>query len=169
MKAFAVLAVLMFVGSTASAGAHKSEAKDTLFKRLGGKKAITAVVDDFVGRAATDTRISSFFAPAAKNPKRLKAFKGNLVAQICEAAGGPCKYKGKDMKTAHQGMGIQNEHFDALVEDLTASLNKFKVAAADQQTLLGVLGPMRGDIVEGPGRETASDGTMPAPLAPETN
>jgi len=45
-------------------------------------------------------------------------------------------------------MGITNAHFDALVEDLQKSLNKFKVAAADQKTLLGVLGPMRAQIVE---------------------
>jgi len=123
-------------------------ANDTLYKSLGGKKAITAVVDDFVGRVAADNRINSFFKATASDPKRLATFKKNLVDQICEAAGGPCKYKGKDMKTAHAGMGIGSDDFDALVQDLVASLDKFMVNDGDKQVLLGVLGPMKKDIVE---------------------
>src|SRR5579863_7251604 len=121
---------------------------DTLYKSLGGKKAITAVVDDFVGRAAADNRINSFFQATAGDPKRLAKFKKNLVDQICEAAGGPCKYTGKDMKTAHQGMGITTADFNALVEDLVKTLNKFKVGKTEQDQLLGVLGPMKAMIVE---------------------
>lgn len=121
---------------------------DALYKSLGGKKAIVAVVDDFVGRVAADDRINSFFKATAGDPKRLAMFKKNLVDQICEAAGGPCKYKGKDMKTAHAGMGISGGDFDALVQDLVASLDKFMVKDADKQALLGVLGPMKKDIVE---------------------
>jgi hemoglobin len=128
--------------------APMSQAGDTLYQNLGGKKAITAVVDDFVGRVAADNRINSFFKATAADPKRLAKFKKNLVDQICEAAGGPCKYKGKDMKTAHAGMGISGPDFDALVEDLVASLDKFMVKEPDKQTLLGVLGPMKKDIVE---------------------
>ena len=121
---------------------------DTLYKSLGGKKAIVAVVDDFVGRVAGDNRINSFFKATASDPKRLAKFKKNLVDQICEAAGGPCKYTGKDMKTAHAGMGISGDDFDALVQDLVAALDKFSVKDGDKQALLGVLGPMKKDIVE---------------------
>lgn len=71
-----------------------------------------------------------------------------MVDQICQASGGPCKYTGKDMKSAHQGMGISEADFNALVEDLVGALDKFKVAPEDKQTLLGVLGPMKKDIVE---------------------
>ncbi len=162
MKLSLVLALFaaLSLGVISPAYAKKQHGgkKSTLFKSLGGKKAITAVVNDFVGRCAKDSRINSFFSATAADPKRLAKFKGNLVAQICEASGGPCKYKGKDMKTAHQGMGVQEEHFNALVEDLTATLNKFKVKKKDQGALLAVLGPMKGDIVEAaPDRATASD------------
>src|ERR1700686_470849 len=119
----------------------------TLYDRLGGKKAITAVVDEFVGRVAADTRINSYFAAAAADPQRLASFKMKLVDQICQASGGPCKYIGKDMKTAHMGMGITGPQFDALVEDLVGALDKFKVGADEKQQLLGVLGPMKKDIV----------------------
>ena len=120
----------------------------SLYERLGGKKAIVGVVDEFVGRVAADNRINSFFKETASDPNRLAAFKGNLVDQICEASGGPCKYMGKDMKSAHQGMGISEADFNALVEDLVGAMDKYKVAPADKQILLGVLGPMKRDIVE---------------------
>ncbi len=116
--------------------------KKSLYDRLGGKPAITAVVDDFVGNVAADTRINRRFANA--NIPRLKAM---LVDQICEASGGPCKYTGASMKDAHRGMRITDPEFTALVEDLVKSLDKFKVGAQEKNDLLGALGGMKGDIV----------------------
>jgi hemoglobin len=139
--------LVLGVGVVAPLVGMAQNAPDTLYRHLGGKPAITAVVDEFVARVAADQRINAFFAATAADPKRLASFKAKLVDQICEASGGPCKYKGKDMKTAHAGMGIQSSQFDALVEDLVAALDKFKVADADKQALLGVLGPMKPDIV----------------------
>ena len=115
----------------------------SLYERLGGKPAIVAVVDDFVGNVAKDARINGYFAHA--NIPHLKAA---LVDQICEASGGPCKYTGATMKVAHRGMGVTTAAFNALVEDLVTTLNKFKVPEREQGQLLGVLGPMKGDIVE---------------------
>ena len=146
------VAAAMLLTGIAAGGAlaqdmGKKMDKNTLYDRLGGKAAITAVVDEFVGRVAADKRINAFFAATAGDPKRLAAFKGKLVDQICEASGGPCKYMGKTMKAAHAGMGVKGADFDALVSDLVGALDKFKVAEADKNTLLGVLGPMKGDIV----------------------
>ena len=129
--------------------APAAEAKEkTLYQRLGGEKAITAVVDEFVGRVAADTRINSYFAAAAGDPQRLGSFKMKLVDQICQASGGPCKYLGKDMKTAHRGMGITGDQFGELVDDLAGALDKFKVGEKEKGELLGALGPMKTDIVE---------------------
>ena len=127
--------------------AQNSMKETSLYDRLGGKPAITAVVDEFVARVAADKRINSFFAAAAADPARLAAFKGKLVDQICAASGGPCTYTGKDMKTAHAGMGITGDHFNALVEDLVGALEKFKVGHHEQEQLLGALGPMKPEIV----------------------
>lgn len=135
----------LFVATLSFAGDTKDK---SLYQRLGGKKAITAVVDEFVGRVAADNRINSFFKATASDPKRLAGFKKNLVDQICEASGGPCKYKGKDMKAAHKGMGVSGADFGALVEDLVGALDKFKVGEKEKNELLGALGPMKGDIVE---------------------
>jgi hemoglobin len=141
---------LLFSVSSAGLFGQGAMKEKSLYDRLGQKKAITAVVDEFVGRVAADKRINSFFTATASNPKRLGTFKMNLVEQICEASGGPCKYKGKDMKTAHMGMGISGADFNALVEDLVGALDKFKVGQHEKDQLLGVLGPMKKDIVEKP-------------------
>ncbi|MEW6209410.1 MAG: group 1 truncated hemoglobin [Acidobacteriota bacterium] len=125
----------------------KSSKKKSLYSRLGGKKAITAVVDEFINVVGADNRINKFFADTVANPTRLQALKDNLVAQICSATGGSCKYKGKDMVTAHKGMGITDADFTALVEDLVAALNKLGVQKAEQDELLGILGSLKGDIV----------------------
>ena len=146
MRKFTLMALA--AGLLTLAPLSPASSNDALYKSLGGKKAIVAVVDDFVGRVAADNRINGFFRATAADPKRLARFKKNLVDQICEAAGGPCKYNGKDMKTAHAGMGIASADFDALVEDLVAALDKFNVKDGDKQALLGVLGPMKKDIVE---------------------
>jgi hemoglobin len=136
------LLMAVFIAGCSSMS-QQSMADKSLYERLGGKEAITAVVDDFVGRVAADKRINGFFAKASV--PRLKMM---LVDQICEATGGPCKYTGRDMKSTHQGMGITNADFDALVGDLVASLDKFKVGEREQQELLAALGPMRKNIVQ---------------------
>jgi hemoglobin len=134
------VAAAVIVGSAGSASAQM--AKRSLYDRLGGYSAISAVVDDFVANVAADKRINKFFSKA--NVPRLKA---RLVEQLCQASGGPCYYTGADMKTAHAGMGIRNRDFNALVQDLGKSLNKFKVPKAEQKEIASVLLPMRKDIV----------------------
>jgi hemoglobin len=138
----------LIVGVSSASVFGQTMKEKSLYDRLGGKKAITAVVDEFVGRAAADRRINAFFAATAADPDRVMKFKHNLVDQICEASGGPCKYTGKDMKTAHMGMGVGGADFNALVEDLVGALDKFKVPQHEKDQLLGALGPMKADIVE---------------------
>ena len=115
----------------------------SLYTRLGGHEAIKAVVEDFVGRCAADSRINSKFGRT--DVSRLKAM---LADQVCSASGGPCTYAGRDMAETHAGMGVTAGEFDALVEDLVATLDGFNVPEAEKGELLGVLGPMRADIVE---------------------
>jgi hemoglobin len=115
----------------------------SLYDRLGGLDAITAVVDDFRDRVAKDERINQKFVKTD-----LVRLTKMLIDQVCEAAGGPCQYTGRSMKEAHAGMGVTSGEFEALVEDLVASLNHFKVGKREQDEILGVLGPLRGDIVE---------------------
>lgn len=115
----------------------------SLYDRLGGGAAISAVVDDFVGRCAGDARINSKFART--DVPRLKAM---LVDQVTAASGGPAQYTGRSMEETHKGMQVTAGEFEALVGDLVATLDAFNVPQAEQGELLGILGPLRGDIVE---------------------
>jgi hemoglobin len=131
----------------------------SLYERLGGLEAITSVVDSFVARCAGDDRINPKFERS--DVPRLKKM---LVDQVCEATGGPCTYTGRDMQRTHDGMGVTAGEFDALVEDLVSTLNEFNVPKAEQDELLGLLAPMRGDIVEVESPETGT----PLPATYET-
>jgi hemoglobin len=146
MRKVAILtAVVMFSLVAACGGKAKTDTtmkQKSLYDRLGGEPAITAVVDDFLANVVADNRINAFFANA--DPKNLRA---KLIEQICAATGGPCTYTGKDMVTVHTGMNITEADFNALVEDLVKSLDKFKVPEAEKNELLGALGGMKGDIV----------------------
>jgi len=130
----------------------------SLYERLGGKPAIQAVVDDFIGNVAADSRINGFFAQS--DIPRLNRL---LVEQICAATGGPCQYSGRDMRTAHADMGITEQHFNALVEDLVASLDKFNVPEREKNELLGALAAMKGEIVGDRARGIRNDGEIALP------
>jgi len=140
----AICASCAIAGVTPPAVANaQGGGQQSLYDRLGGRTAISAVVDDFVGNVANDKRINKFFAHAD-----IPHLKMELVDQLCQATGGPCTYTGKDMKTAHRGMGIRNRDFNALVQDLGKSLKNFRVAKRDQAQIVAVLSPLRKDIVE---------------------
>jgi hemoglobin len=136
------IALLVIGSSVAASSAQAQMMQQPLYWRLGGTPAITAVVDDFVGNVAADRRINRFFAHT--DIARLKFY---LLQQICAGTGGPCIYTGRDMRTVHAGMGIRSRHFNALVQDLGRTLNKFKVPAREQKELVAILAPMKKDIV----------------------
>ena len=115
----------------------------SLYERLGGIDAITAVVQAFEGRAAKDDRINQKFARTDLN-RLAKEF----VDQVCEVTGGPCTYTGLTMTQAHTNMGVTDGEFEAFMEDLVATLDSFKVGKAEQDELLSLLNPLRGEIVE---------------------
>jgi hemoglobin len=123
----------------------------TLYDRLGKGPAITAVIDDFVARCAADSRINPKFART--DVPRLKE---KLVEQVSSATGGKVEYTGRSMRETHDGMGVTAGEFDALVEDLVATLNQFSVPEKEQTALLGILGPLRADIVEVESAETGT-------------
>ena len=140
-----VAGFIVMVVLVGCAGTEQMSAGKSLYDRLGGKSSISAVVDQFVANVAADTRINGRFATTD-----IRKLKGHLVDQICTAAGGPCTYNGRDMKTTHPGMKISNGDFGALVEDLVKSLDTFKVPGREKGELLDLLGPMKKDIVEAP-------------------
>ncbi len=151
----AALAVFGGVFAVAGCGGSDSEsaattapppataaAVDSLYDRLGGEPAVTAVVSTFLGKVGADDRINAFFANVdLANLQKL------VIEQIGEASGGPQKYTGRTMKEAHAGLEIKAEDFNAFVEDLVTTMNELKVPQPEQDELLAVLGPMQSDIV----------------------
>jgi hemoglobin len=124
-------------GTMAGNGSAKS-----LYDRLGGKDAITAVVGQFLTNVLADDVINARFKNADA-----AGLKTKLIDQICQASGGPCTYTGKSMADAHAGMQIKDAEFTALVGDLKKALDQFKVGPQEQNDLLTALGGMKGDIV----------------------
>jgi hemoglobin len=115
---------------------------DTLYRALGDKPGITRLVQDFAARLLADARLKPFFAQA--DAKRLTE---QLVDQFCAVSGGPCVYKGADMKTAHANLDITKGDFNALVEVLQQSMDAQGIAFADQNRLLARLAPMHRDVI----------------------
>lgn len=140
LKRIALAGVFATLLGACSGYQQKPEA--SLYQRLGGGDAIAAVVDDFVGNVAADPRINQRFSRT--DIPRLKRL---LVEQLCQGTGGPCVYSGRDMKTAHAGMNVSEAEFNALVEDLGKTLDRFKVPQKEQKELLAILGPMKRDVV----------------------
>jgi hemoglobin len=118
----------------------------SLYARLGGKAAITRVVDDFVKEVVADDRIH----PEHKKHFRegdVAGLKTKLVNQIGMATGGPEK-DDSDMKQAPKGLKITNADFDALVNDLVRAMRKNAVPEKEQQAVTRLLEPFRKEIVE---------------------
>ena len=117
-------------------------AAPTLYQRLGGQDAITAVVDDAVDQIAADPRINRRFSVTG-----IPHLKARLVELLCLRSGGPCVYTGRDMASAHEGMNIGDDEFDALAQDVARSLDKFQVPAREKDELMRILGQMRNAVV----------------------
>jgi truncated hemoglobin YjbI len=146
--------LVAIVASTKKDIVEAAAAPKTLFDRLGGLPAITAVVDDFVGRAASDPKVNftrkGTPAEWKATPESVAHLKEKLVELIAETTGGPVKYTGRDMKSTHKGMGITEAEFNAIAADLKATLDKFKVPAKEQDELFAIVGSTKADIVEVP-------------------
>jgi hemoglobin len=117
----------------------------TLYDRLGGKDGVDAIADAFSKNLLADPRVNKYFK---KSKDGLSHFKQMVSEQVCQLAGGPCQYSGKDMKEAHKGMGVADAQFDAVVEDLKLALDEKGVSEQDKSELFAALAPMRADIVE---------------------
>lgn len=148
---FKSFVVALLFASVAHAGnpaaATNAPAKKPLFERLGGTPAITAVVDSFVNTAAANPKVN-FLRNGKFKGLNVAHLKSQLVDFISMATGGPNKYQGRDMKNAHAGMKITAAEFNALAGDLSATLDKFKVPAAEKNELMAIAASTQKDIVE---------------------
>ena len=146
--------VLLVNGNMQSAFAESKKSKAatvtkkmTLFDRLGGAPAITAVVDSFVNTTAASPKVN-FFRDGKYKGLDVVHLKKQITAFIIQVTGGPSEYKGRDMKTAHTGMKITADEFNAIAGDLAATLDKFKVPKTEKDELMAIAASTQKDIVE---------------------
>jgi hemoglobin len=128
--------------TTATATKISTEESDTLFQSFGGKAGIDKVVDDLLDIWPADPRISNKLQNADVEHLRMR-----LKEQFAHLVGGPIEYKGKDMKTIHDGQDLRNVDFNAVVEDLQSAMDKNHIPTRAQNKLLAKLAPMQHDIV----------------------
>jgi len=148
-KAIILTAIFLFSFSAMYAqGSKPAAGAKTLYQRLGGYDAIAAVSDDFIGRLATGKLLSRFVVGLSDDSK--KKLRQHLVDFLCSATGGPCLYLGRDMKTAHTGLGITEADWTEGVNALVATLDKFKVPKKEKDEVLGAVSGLKKDIVEKP-------------------
>jgi hemoglobin len=136
--ALAAAALLM----TGAASAQTPPMNDQLYQAFGEKPGLVALMDDFMTRLLADPRTGPFFQPA--NQQHVKE---QLVEQFCALGGGPCVYKGADMKSSHAELDIKKSDFHALVEVLQSSMDAKAIPFRQQNEMLALLAPMHRDII----------------------
>ena len=122
--------------------AQTAPQNDQLYKAFGEKAGLVTLMDDFMVRLLADPRTGPHFKPA--NQQRVKE---QLVDQLCVLGGGPCVYKGADMKSAHANLDIKKSDFNALVEVLQQSMDAKGIPFRTQNQMLALLAPMHRDTI----------------------
>ena len=132
---FALITALTFLATPAMAD-------DSLYKAFGEKAGITALMNQFIKDLQADKRMQPFFEKT-----NTEQFVQSISNQLCQVSGGPCQYKGPDMKLAHKEMDVNKANFNALVEVLQKSMTTRGIAFNDQNRMLALLAPMHRDII----------------------
>jgi len=121
-------------------------ADKSLYERLGGYDALSAVADDLLPRLQADSRLARFWSH--RGDDGIAREKHLLVDFLCSNAGGPVYYTGRDMKTSHQGMGIAEIDWTAFIGHLDATLDAFQVPQAEREAVVALIQTTKADIVE---------------------
>ncbi len=137
--------MVSIVGLLACQHPVQAQMNKSLYERLGGYGAVSAVVSDFADRLFRDEKLASFFGGWSGD--RQARFKQLNVLLVCNATGGPCTYLGRPMPASHAGMGIDDTQFNQVAGHLVATLDKFKVPKPEKNELLSIIGGLRPEIV----------------------
>lgn len=135
-------AFLLVLGASSPAWSQSK----SLYERLGGYDAISAVVEDFAPKLFSDQKVGRFFVGMSTDSRQ--GFMQKNKNLVCKVTGGPCQIISRPAKTAHGGLGISEGDFNVVVQHLVDTLNKFKVPDMEQKELLGIIGTLKPDIVE---------------------
>lgn len=121
-------------------------AEATLYERLGGYDAISAVVNDLLPRLMSDSQLGRFWENRGEDG--INREKQLLIDYLCSNAGGPLLYTGRDNKTSHKGMGISESDWEKFMGHLNTTLDYFQVPQQERSDVLGFIESTKADIVE---------------------
>ena len=119
---------------------------DTLYQRLGGYDAISAVADNLLPRLMADEALGRFWDH--RGTDGIVREKQLLIDMLCNVAGGPVYYTGRDMKTTHAGMRISESDWSRFLDHVHDTLNHFEVPATEQAEVVGFIESTKSQIVE---------------------
>ncbi|MAG93964.1 MAG: group 1 truncated hemoglobin [Planctomycetaceae bacterium] len=119
---------------------------NSLYSRLGGYDAIATVADALLPRLMSDAQLGRFWAH--RGDDGLAREKQLLIDFLCESAGGPLMYTGRDMLTSHRGMGINASDWDVFFGHVTATLSDLSVPAEETEQVLGFIASLKDDVVD---------------------
>jgi hemoglobin len=143
-----VLALGALVTATSVAQQPAAATKPALYERLGGLKAISLVVDDFIDRLVVNKTLNKNPAiDAGRKSSSAPYLKVQVTQLVCAVTGGPCKYTGQDMKSSHAHLNISEKEWDVMAGEFKKSLNKFNVPATEQNELFEIVGKTKPEIV----------------------
>lgn len=123
-----------------------TESTATLYARLGGYDAISAVAEDLLPRLMGDAQLGRFWAHRGEDGLRRE--KQLLIDFLCHSAGGPLYYTGRNMTTTHRGMRISGSDWQAFLGHLQATLDAFQVPEPERGEVLAFVESTKGEIVE---------------------
>jgi len=118
----------------------------SLYARLGGYDAVSAVADNLLERLTADAALGRFWEN--RGDDGVAREKQLLVDFLCANAGGPMYYTGRDMALSHIGMGISESDWTAFIGHLEATLDSFEVPATEREQVLGFIQSTKSDIVD---------------------
>ena len=144
----AVLGVIAIGAFLSSPALGQAAMDESLYERLGGYGAISAVANDFSERLFTDPQVGPFFKGMGSDTR--KSFIQKNINLVCNVTGGPCKVISRDAKTVHAGLNITEVEWDIVWNHLVGTLDTFNVPAEEQQELLAIVGTLKPDIVAQP-------------------
>ena len=129
----------------ASRTKFNTDRQNSLYQKLGGKTAISAVVDAFYVKVLADARIKEFFTDInmEKQHRKQKEF-------LSAAFGGPSPWAGKDMRKAHSNITLTEAHFNAVAENLVATLNDFKIKQELIDQVVAIALSVKNDVLNRP-------------------
>lgn len=146
-----LLMVVLFVGfnpnEAKAQGSMNSETKQkSLYERLGKYDGIAAFTDEFIKNLGAEKSLQKFLTGLSENSQ--KRLRQHVVDMLCELTGGPCFYLGRDMKTAHKGLGINEKEWEAGVNALVKTLDTFKIKDPERTEVINAVASLKKDIVE---------------------